>query len=96
MFLTLFGLLVLWNMHGIEVLEPHTIRKRWGVFLLGLFLAAFTLIGPYIVPDLLEFTAPNGEQWGFVLLVFLITVVTLYFAMRTRMLTERLWKLFLP
>ena len=96
LFLTLFGLLVLWNMHGIEILDPRTIRKRWGIFWLGLFLTVFTLIGPYVVPRLLEFTAPSGEQWGFVLLTFVITVVTLYFVMRKRMLTERLWKLFQP
>ncbi len=96
LFLTLFGLLVLWNMHGIEILDPRTIRKRWGVFWLGLFLTAFTLIGPYVVPHLLEFTAPNAEQWGFVLLVFVITVIALYFTMRRRLLTERLWKLFQP
>ncbi len=96
MFLTLFGLLVMWNIHGIEVLEPLTIRKRWPVFLLGLILAGGTLIGPYVVSDWLEFTPPTDEQWGFLLLVFLITVVTLYFAMRTRALVERIWALLSP
>jgi len=96
MFLTLFGMLSLWNIHGIEVFEPQTIRNNWVVFVIGLGLAAGTLIGPYILPHWLEFKQPSTEQWIIVIVTFVLTVVILYFSMRTRALVERLWRLFAP
>lgn len=96
LFLTLFGVLVLWNMHGIRVLQPGTIAQNPRIFLLGLALGAFTLIGPYILSDWLEYTPPSAEQWAIVIITFVITVVIMYVAMRTRALVDRIWRLLAP
>jgi len=96
LFLTLFGVLVLWNMHGIRVLQPRTFLENPLIFGLGLALGAFTLIGPYVVPGWLEFTPPSAEQWVFVIAAFVVTVVIMYLAMRTRWFVERIWRLVAP
>ncbi|MCC6802497.1 MAG: HAD-IC family P-type ATPase [Anaerolineae bacterium] len=96
LFITLFGMICLWHIHGIRLLEPRTIRGNFRVFLLGWALGIPSLVGPYIALRWLEFTPPTNAQWGVVLVVFLVTVVILYVVMRTRWLTDRLWKLFSP
>ena len=70
LFITLFGVLVLWNMHGIRVLQPRTFLEHPRIFGLGLALGAFTLIGPYVASGWLEFTPPSTEQWIFVIATF--------------------------
>jgi cation-transporting ATPase E len=96
MFITLFGVLVIWNMHGIRLLQPRTIGENPRIFLLGLGLGIFTLVGPYIARDWLEFTPPSAEQWLVIVAVFIVTVVLMYIAMRTRGLVNRIWKLVAP
>jgi len=96
MFITLFGMICLWEIHGIRLLEPRTIRANAPVFLLGLALGIGALIGPYILPRWLELTPPTRDQWLVVVATFLVTVIILYVVMRLRWLTERLWKLFAP
>jgi cation-transporting ATPase E len=96
LFLALFGVLALWNIHGIRPLEPGTIRNNPRVFVLGLLLGGATLIAPYVVPRVLEFYPPTTEQLLVVIVVFVITVVVLYVAMKTRALADRLWRLFAP
>jgi hypothetical protein len=96
LYIALFGMLCLWNIHGIRLLEPRTIRKNPRVFVIGLLLCAGTLAGPYIFSRWLEFTPPTLEQWVVILAAFAITVVVLYMAMKTRGLVNRLWALFAP
>lgn len=96
MFITLFGMLVIWNMHGINLLQPRTIGENPLAFLLGLALGIFTLVGPYIFRTWLEFTPPSTEQWIVVIVAFVITVVILTIAMRTRGLVDRIWRLVAP
>ncbi len=96
MFITLFGVLVLWNMHGIRVLQPRTFLENPRIFVLGLALGAFTLIGPYVASGWLEFTPPSAEQWVFVIAAFVVTVVIMFVAMRTRGLVDRIWRLVAP
>jgi hypothetical protein len=96
LFLVLFGMLALWNIHGIRLLEPGTIRNNPRVFVLGLLLGGVTLIGPYVVPRVLEFYPPTIEQWIVILVTFAITVVVLYVTMKTRGFADRLWRLFAP
>ena len=96
LFFALYGMLCLWNVHGIDILQPRTIVENGRVFLIGLALGAATVIGPYLFPRWLEFVAPTRSQWGVVILIFLITLVILSVAMRTRGLVDRLWRLVAP
>ncbi|MEP7293630.1 MAG: HAD-IC family P-type ATPase, partial [Chloroflexota bacterium] len=96
MYITLFGVLVLWNMHGIRVLQPRTFAEHPRIFLLGLALGIFTLVGPYVFSGWLEFTPPSAEQWLVVVAAFVITVVLMYVALRTRGFVDRIWRLVAP
>ena len=96
LFIALFGVLVFWNILGIRLLQPRTIRDNPRIFLLGLGLVIGTLIGPYLLPHWLEFIPPTNAQWIVIVATFVVTVFILYLAMRTRGLVNRLWKLFAP
>jgi hypothetical protein len=96
LFIALFGVLCVWNIHGIRVLEPRTIRENLRVFFLGIALGAGTVAGPYLLPRWLEFTPPTDAQWAVVIIAFVVTAVILYVAMRSRWLADRLWKLVAP
>ncbi len=96
LFIALFGMLCLWNIHGIRVLEPRTIGKNPRVFLIGLLLGAATLAGPYIFTRWLEFVAPTTGQWIVIVATFLVAMVILHFVMKTRGLVNRLWRLVAP
>ncbi len=96
LYIALFGMLCLWNIHGIYVLQPRTIARNPSVFMIGLLLGIGTLVGPYIFPRWLEFIRPTAAQWIVIIVAFLITVVVLFAAMRTRGLVNRLWGLFAP
>lgn len=96
LFLTLYGLIVMWNTHGVDVFEPRTIMQHPRIFSLGIILAAVTILVPYLFPDILEFTAPTPWEWGFVLLIFVISLAAIRWGMQTRALTKRFWKLTAP
>jgi cation-transporting ATPase E len=96
LFLTLYGMLVLWHVHGVEVFEPRTIIDHPRVFLFGLLLGILTILAPYLFPDLLEFTAPTPWEWGFVVLIFLVSLVVIRIGLRTRALVDRIWRLTAP
>jgi len=96
LFLTLYGTIVVWNTHGVDIFEPRTIITHWRMFLLGLILATVTILVPYLFPHLLEFKAPTAWEWGFVLLIFIISLVLIRWGMQTRALVSRLWKLTSP
>lgn len=96
LFITLYGVLVLWHTHGLDVFEPRTIVRYKRLFVIGIALAVVTILGPYLFPEIFEFVAPNPLEWGLVILIFLITLVVLRVAMKTRALTSRIWRLTEP
>lgn len=102
-FMTLFGMLVFWNVHGIEIFRPGTIRQHLNIFLLGLILAMLTILAPYLLPyalpriaDTFRWVPPSTETWTLTLAVFLLTVVIMSVVARTRGLVRPLWHLFAP
>ncbi|NDJ62922.1 MAG: HAD-IC family P-type ATPase [Chloroflexi bacterium] len=100
-FMTLFSLIVLWNVLGIELLHPRTILAHLWVFVLGIVAAAGTIAVMYLAPlvledDVFEFVPPTPQAWGMIAIVFGISAVLLHFTMRKRELTERLWELLSP
>ncbi len=86
----------MWNILGIEIFEPSTIRAHWRIFVTGLVLAAGTLIGPYLLPHWLEFQPPALSEWLVVVGTFIATSLVLYYTMRTRALVNRIWELLSP
>ncbi len=96
LFLSLYGVLVFWHTHGVDVFRPRTLREHFGVFALGAALGAITIVVPYFVPHLIEFSPPTLWQWGFVVLVFLIALVLNTILMRSRAFVDRIWRLTAP
>jgi cation-transporting ATPase E len=96
LYLTLWGMLVFWNVHGVSIFKPRTIGQHPRVFLLGAGLTAVTILGAYLFPDVLNFVAPSPVEWAFVLLVFLFAMLLMHVTMRTRWFAGRLWKLTAP
>jgi magnesium-transporting ATPase (P-type) len=95
-FLTLYGLIVMWHTHGIDLFEPRTIVQRPRLFIYGVISCALTIIAPYVFPDIIAFKPLTSWEWGVVLLVFILALIAIRWAMQTRAVTNRLWKLFEP
>lgn len=96
LYLTLWGTLVFWNVHGVSIFKPRTIGQHPRVFGLGVALASITIIAAYLFPEVLNFVAPSPVEWGFVLIVFLMAMMLMHVAMQTRWFAGRLWKLTAP
>jgi cation-transporting P-type ATPase E len=99
-FLTMYGALVLWHTHGIEILRPQTVRPRIRVFLLGLVLAIITVGLPYLLPSVLPafdesyaFVHPSPLVWILITCIFILAMIVLEVAVRTRAFVSRIWSL---
>src|SRR5690606_33495331 len=95
-YLTLWGLLVFWNVHGINVFQPRTIVQHPRVFLLGLALTAVTILGADLCPDVLNFVAPSPIDGAAAVIAFPLATMRMHIAMQTRWFASRLWKLTAP
>lgn len=95
-YMVLYGLICYWNIMGIEIFEPRTIRKNLRTFFIGLVLAIITIIVPFIVPQLIEFTPLRLREWGYLAAAFAGSVTMLYALTKTRSFSERLWRLLAP
>lgn len=96
LYLTLWGMLVFWNTHGVNSFRPRSLREHPRVFLLGLGLAVLTIAAGYLFPDILDFVAPSSVEWAAVILIFLIAMTLLHATMQTRWFANRIWKLTAP
>jgi cation-transporting ATPase E len=96
MFITLYGILIFWNTHGIDLLRVSTVARRWKITLIGLVLAVLTILGPYVYPDrdLFDFVPLTAEMWMLVAAIFLLVTMALAITMRHRRLVNRMWLLF--
>ena len=96
MFITLYGILIFWNTHGVDLLRLSTLLRHAGVVLIGLALAVLTILGPYVLPDLFDFTPPTPLIWALIAAIFLLATLVMAIIMRFRRLVERVWLLFAP
>lgn len=96
MFIAFYGLTVFWNIHGVTMFEPRTIARYPRIFLLGLALLVFTVGVPYLVPQIIEYSALTPRLWLILLVIWLISAGALYGVMRSRVLANRIWELISP
>jgi len=96
MFIGLYGILIFWNVHGIEVFEPRTMIREWRLTVLGIVLAFVTMIVPFFLTDLFEFIAPTALIWGLIFSMFFLTAMLVYLFTRNRHLIGQLWELLKP
>ncbi len=103
LYLALYGTLVMWHTEGVRLLQPSTIRKHSGIFLLGAVLGGVTIAVPYLLPYVLPqlavtfaFAPPPPLYWALILALFFLSVIVLEVLTRTRWLVSRIWSLSTP
>lgn len=99
---SLYGMLITWNIQGIDFYKPKTFLENWKLLLLSSVLTILTLLSFYLAPDLFEFTPPTWDGGTGSLLIILIvvlfelTMILLSHGLKYRYLLRRLWKLLEP
>jgi cation-transporting ATPase E len=98
MFIAFYGILIFWNTHGVDLMNPRTLFAHPRTVLTGIVLALLTILAPYVYPDkeLFDFVPPTPQLWLLIVALFLLTALALGLAMRFRRLVNRLWLLFAP
>lgn len=94
MFIALYGTLIYFNVHGVELLRPRTLLEHWRITLAGIVVVVLTMIVPYFFAELFVFIPPTLEIWLLITVVFLLTAVLVYVFTQYRHLINQLWALF--
>ncbi len=92
-FMVLFGVLVFWNTHHVDLFQPRTLLTYLPMTVLGLVLGAVTILLPYLMPATFRFVAPTGQVWLLIIGVFAIAAVALNLVLHNRHITGSLWQL---
>ena len=95
----LYGMLITWQIQGIDLYQPRTFARHWRILLLSSLLTALTILAMYAHPALFEFSPPawdGGDGSLLIVLiaaVFLLTLALHSHGMKYRYLLNRLWAL---
>ena len=89
--ISLFGMLAFWHVHGFDPFLKTSWSGRFGLFLLGIALAAFTILAFYVVPDTLEFASPPPLILALTAVIFTAVAALTSLSLRNRHMTDRLW-----
>jgi cation-transporting ATPase E len=94
-FICLFGMMIVWNVQGVEVYQPRTFIEHWRVVLISSLAAGLTILSFYMLPNLFEFRPPPANSLLNVLIValFLLTMIVINHGMNYRYLLSRFWML---
>ena len=98
----LYGMLISWNIQGIDLYRPRSFLRHWRVLLLTSGLTALTILAMYAFPALFEFKPPTWDGGDGSLLIvaiavlFLLTMALLSHGLKYRYLLERFWDLMSP
>ncbi len=98
-FICLYGMLIVWNVQGVELHNPRSFVQQWRVVLISSLAAGLTIISFYALPMLFEFVPPQpGTLVGSSIIVlitalFLLAAVLVDLGLQHRYLLERLWML---
>jgi cation-transporting ATPase E len=93
LFMVLFGVLVFWNAHGIDVYEPRTWKGNPRDLLIGLSLGVFTIGLPYLIPRTFGFIVPRLQVWALIGIIWVIAASALDLAMRNQHILDSLRQL---
>ncbi|MCB9452327.1 MAG: HAD-IC family P-type ATPase [Anaerolineaceae bacterium] len=96
LFIAIYGTLIFWNIHEVELFWPRTMIKHWRVTLFGFVLLGLTMIVPFLKPDFFDFIPPTPSVWVLIVTIFFLTAVIQHFAMENRHLINRMWAFLKP
>jgi cation-transporting ATPase E len=98
LFVCLYGMLIVWNTHGVDIFDARSFRRRWGIVLVSGVMTILTILVPYILPGLFEFVPPLWPHDAPVIILiaalFDLSLILFSVGMRNRYLINRLWMLF--
>lgn len=89
----LFGLMVAWDVHGVDILRPATLRTRWRGFVATSVLTGGALLAATILPDVFEFYWPPPEIILLTVLMFMITMMIARIGLRNPGLLHHVYSL---
>lgn len=92
----LYGLMIVWNVHGIDPLRPRTFLENPLASVFSISLTSFVTVVALLNPKVFEFTLPPVEIMLLVVLMHLLSMTIVSLGMRKRGLINRLWTLFEP
>lgn len=92
-FYILFGLMIAWDVHGIDIMRPSTLRTRWRGFVATSVLTGGALLAATILPDVFEFYWPPPVIILLTVLVFIITMMITRIGLRNRGLLHHVYAL---
>ncbi|HUN07663.1 MAG TPA: HAD-IC family P-type ATPase [Aggregatilineales bacterium] len=96
MYIALYGILIFWHIHDIDILDTRSMIRGWKLVTLGVILTGLTMIVPFIVPEPFQFVPPAPMIWVAIMATFLITAILVTTQVRSRHLTKQLWQIFDP
>lgn len=96
LFIALYGTLIFWNTHDVELYQPRTWVRHWRITLIGFVLAVLTMLAPFLLPDVFEFVPPTPIIWVLIVAIFLLTAAIQAVVMHYRHLIKQLWLLLRP
>ncbi len=96
LFIALYGTLIFWNTHSVELFDPRTWVRHWRITLIGFVLTFLTMLAPFVLPTWFEFVPPSPLIWVLIVAIFLLTAAILAVVMRYRHLINQLWLLLRP
>ena len=89
--ISLFGMLAIWHLRGLDPFAPASWRGGARIFLLGVALASFTIAAFYARPATLEFMPPPPAILALIALTFALVAALTSLGLRSRHMTDRLW-----
>lgn len=96
LYIGLYGTLIFWHLQGISFYRPRSLLTHWRITLLGVALAAFTMIVPFLLPEFFVFVPPTPLIWSLIVTIFLLTTVLLEVLLRYPNLLQELWLFLKP
>ena len=98
----LYGMLITWQVQGIDIYQPRTFRQHWRILALSSVLTALTIFTMYAFPELFEFSPPQWDGGAGSLIIvaiaalFLLMMVLSSHGLKYRYLLGRFWDLLSP
>lgn len=98
-FVSLLGMMIVWNVQGVEISNLKSFREHWLVVLISSVVTLLTILAFYALPDLFEFRPPDPsttDGWlliGFITALFLLCMMLIDVNMRKRGVLTQLWLL---
>jgi cation-transporting P-type ATPase E len=93
-FITLYGLMIAWNILGIDPLRPHTIVERPFGMILTSVLSGITWIVALSNVEVFDFWWPPVEIFGLIAVIFALCLPVVSVGMQNRGLLHRTYTLF--